>query len=102
MEMHSLRRDSGESPETLQKSCVSKKKPHQEIRWNFGILYSEIDCFVYYDFRVLNASNVVERYSYGVANAEVRWTCHRSIFGTKNVKCYTDIWTGNTNDFIIT
>ena len=28
------------SPETLQKLYVSTKFPHQEIRWNYGILYS--------------------------------------------------------------
>ena len=28
-------------PETLQKLCLSKKFPHQEIRWNYGFLCSE-------------------------------------------------------------
>ena len=40
MESHSFRRASGESPETLRKLCLSKKIPHQEIRWNLGILCS--------------------------------------------------------------
>ena len=29
-----------ESPETMQKLCLSSKFPHQDIRWNFGILHS--------------------------------------------------------------
>ena len=28
---------SGDSPETMQKLCLSTKFPHQEIRWNYGI-----------------------------------------------------------------
>ena len=34
---------SGDSPETMQKLCLSAKFPHQEIRWNYGIFRS--DCF---------------------------------------------------------
>ena len=30
----------GESPETMRKLCLSTKIPHQEIRWNYGILRS--------------------------------------------------------------
>ena len=37
---HSFRRASGKSPETLRKLCISKKFPHREITWNFGILHS--------------------------------------------------------------
>ena len=33
----SFRIASGESPETMRKLCLSKKFPHQEIRWNYGI-----------------------------------------------------------------
>ena len=29
---------SGESPKTMKKLCHSAKFPHQEIRWNYGIL----------------------------------------------------------------
>ena len=74
VERHSFRRVSGESPETLQKL--------------HGLFY----CPFWF-------LNVIERYSHGVAIAEVRWTCRRNIFGTKNVKCCTDIWTGKTNNF---
>ena len=38
VERHSFRRVSGKSPETLRKLCFSTKFPHQEIRWNYGIL----------------------------------------------------------------
>ena len=31
----------GESPETMRKLCLSAKFPHQEIRWNYGILHSD-------------------------------------------------------------
>ena len=30
-----------ESPETMRKLCLSTRFPHQEIRWNYGILCSE-------------------------------------------------------------
>ena len=33
-------RSIGESPETMRKLCLSTKFPHQEIRWNYGILRS--------------------------------------------------------------
>ena len=39
-ERYSFRIVSGESPETMRKLCLSLKFPHQEIRWNFGILCS--------------------------------------------------------------
>ena len=39
--MHNLRRVLGESPETMRKLWLSIKFPHQEIRCNYGILYSE-------------------------------------------------------------
>ena len=29
---------SSESPETMRRLCLSTKFPHQEIRWNYGIL----------------------------------------------------------------
>ena len=32
-----LRKIPGDSPETLQKLCLSTKFPYQEIRWNYGI-----------------------------------------------------------------
>ena len=40
-----LRKDSfrilsGDSSETMRKLCLSEKFPHQEIRWNYGILSS--------------------------------------------------------------
>ena len=35
-----FRRVSGNSPKILRKVCVSTKFLHQEIRWNYGILYS--------------------------------------------------------------
>ena len=40
MERHSFRMLLGESPETMRKLCLSTKFPHQEIRWNYGILRS--------------------------------------------------------------
>ena len=40
MERHSFRIVSGDSPETMRKLCLSTKFPHQEIRWNYGILRS--------------------------------------------------------------
>ena len=30
-----------ESPETIRKLCLFKKFPHQESRWNYGILHTE-------------------------------------------------------------
>ena len=33
---------SGELPETMRKLCFSTKFPHQEIRWNYGILRSDL------------------------------------------------------------
>ena len=32
---------SGESPEAIRKLCLYTKFPHQEIRWNYGILHSD-------------------------------------------------------------
>ena len=58
-----------------------------------------MDYVVYFDFHMLNLPNVAERYSHGVGNGKVRSTSQRGIFGTKNVKCCTDIWTGKTNNF---
>ena len=40
VERHSFRRVSGKSPETMRELCLSTKFPHQEIRWNYGILQS--------------------------------------------------------------
>ena len=40
VERLNFRRDSAESPKTLKTLCFSTKFPHQEIRWNFGILRS--------------------------------------------------------------
>ena len=39
---HSYCRASGEPPETLRKLCFSTKFLHQEIRWNYGILHSQV------------------------------------------------------------
>ena len=39
----SFRIVSGESPETMQKLCLSIKFPHQEMRWNYGIWRSEFE-----------------------------------------------------------
>ena len=41
----SFRIISGESPETMQKLCLSAKFPHQEIRWNYDILQKQINNF---------------------------------------------------------
>ena len=35
----------GDSPETMRKLCLSTKFPHQEIRWKYGILCTEIILF---------------------------------------------------------
>ena len=35
-----LWKDTGKTPGTLRKLCVSTKFPHHEIRWNYGILRS--------------------------------------------------------------
>ena len=40
VETHSFQKCLNESPETLRKLFVSTKLPHQEIRWNLGILRS--------------------------------------------------------------
>ena len=37
-----VRRVLDNSPETLWKLCLSTKFPHQQIRWNYGILHSEL------------------------------------------------------------
>ena len=31
-----------ESPKTMRKMCLSTKFPYHEIRWNYGILHSEV------------------------------------------------------------
>ena len=41
VERRSIRKVSGESPETLRLLCLSTKLPHQEIGWNYGSLHSE-------------------------------------------------------------
>ena len=43
MKKHSFHIVSSDSPEpeTMQKLCLSTKFPHQEIKWNFGILSSD-------------------------------------------------------------
>ena len=41
VERHSIRKVSGESPETLRVLCLFTKLPHQEIGWNYGSLHSE-------------------------------------------------------------
>ena len=43
VEMHSFRRVSGDSPETLRKLYLSTKFPHQEIRLNCSILCRAFD-----------------------------------------------------------
>ena len=40
--MHSFRIVSDESPETMRKLWISTKFPHQEIRWNYGIIGSDL------------------------------------------------------------
>ena len=40
MKRHNFRRVSGKSTETVRKLYLSTKCPHQEIRWNYGILHS--------------------------------------------------------------
>ena len=40
MEKHSFRIVLGDSPETMQKLCLSTKFPGQKIRWNDDILHS--------------------------------------------------------------
>ena len=40
VERHSFRIALGESPETMPKLCLFTELPHQEIRWNYGILQS--------------------------------------------------------------
>ena len=42
METHSFNRVSSDSSETLWNLYVSSKCPHQEIRWNYGILCSKL------------------------------------------------------------
>ena len=42
VERYSFRIVSGEPPETLQKLCLSTKFPHKKIRWNYGILRSDL------------------------------------------------------------
>ena len=39
--MHSFHMVSADSPETMQKLCLSTEFPHQEIRWNYDILRRE-------------------------------------------------------------
>ena len=41
---HSFRRVLGDSPEIMRKLCLSTKFPHQKIRWNYGILCSDLLC----------------------------------------------------------
>ena len=38
VERHSFCIVSANSPESMRKLCLSRKFPHQEIRWNFGVL----------------------------------------------------------------
>ena len=45
---------SGELPETMRKLCLSTKFPHQEIRWNYGILRSD-SYFTFSQFMELGA-----------------------------------------------
>ena len=46
-----------ESPETLQKLCLLTKCPHQEIRWNYGILRTGIILCRNQSFDLLGESN---------------------------------------------
>ena len=55
LERHSFRIVSGESPKTMWKLCLSTKFPHQEIRWNYGILRS-VDYFNFKLHRFWNLS----------------------------------------------
>ena len=63
VERHSFRIDSGESPETVRKLCLSTKCPQQEIRWNYGILRSgwKIQCLYSIDL-CLNVSSCASVY----------------------------------------
>ena len=45
VERHSFRRVSGDSPKTLRKLHLSIKFSRQEVRWNFGVLSSDISFF---------------------------------------------------------
>ena len=45
---------SGELPETMRKLYLSTKFPHQEIRWNYGILRSD-SYFTFSQFMELGA-----------------------------------------------
>ena len=51
-ERHSFPRVSGDSPKTLRKLCLSAKFPHQEIRWNYGILRSVSFCKCKFEWRI--------------------------------------------------
>ena len=48
VERHSFHIVSGESPETMQKLCISTNFPHQAIRWNYGIFAVYLKESVYY------------------------------------------------------
>ena len=62
LDRHSFRRVSGDSPETVQKLYLSTKFPHQEIRWNYGVLHSSGALNVQrkvWDCRNLSLSNIL-------------------------------------------
>ena len=64
VERQSFRTNSGESPETMRKLCLSTKFPHQEIRWYYCILRSDWiiwPAVAYQNWNKLQ-SNVIWRY----------------------------------------
>ena len=52
----------GDSPETMRKLCISTKFPHQEIRWNFGILRSEYNWLRFKTVLVLHVKIMKMKY----------------------------------------
>ena len=67
-------------PETMRKLCVSSKFPHQEIRWNYGILRSELFCTNYHilEFehykRALKARNISKYILFAIFDLiRVKW-----------------------------
>ena len=60
----------GESPETLRKLCLSTKIPHQEIRWNYGILRSYFNR-IFFFFQNNHSIKHIRKYAFVVhANVE--------------------------------
>ena len=52
----------GDSPETMRKLFISTKFPHQEIRWNFGILRSEYNWLRFKTVLVLHVKIMKMKY----------------------------------------